>query len=286
MRSFNIGSLALITNFVGHPNITLQTPISGLDSPLIRMSSNPKPGDNGSVVSSMFYDNRLVGLTGEIWANNPTDFEAARRALANAVLITKDSNGYPVPTRITFTTLAGTNYYVDVYFDRPIMDYDKPNVSKFTVIGTCVNPFLFGASGYSSGNMTVGTAGGYLSPYISPYITGSTTGGTGTINNLGNVDAPPVLTLVGPLTSPYIYSTATGKFMQINYTINAGDTVKIDMGAKTIILNNSSSLNSYKATGADWFNVLPGLNSFNFSTSSSSDTGFALITGNPAFTNA
>lgn len=276
MRNFSIGTLNLITNNVANPNFILQTPITGLDFPEIRTNYYSRPGQDGGSVSSMFYDKRTITLTGIVYASDPATYENSRKALAAACAITKDSNGYPTPTRISFTTLANTSLFFDAYINRPIYDYKDPNYSTFMVTMTVPNSFLLGASQVVSSAITRATGGGFILPVILPITSSAGTGGSTIVTNAGTAATYPTITLTGPLTNPYIQNSTVGKFMQLNYTIPSGQSVVIDMYNKTITLNGSSLLSS-KTAGSDWWSILPGANTITLTTGSTADTGNAVV---------
>lgn len=273
MKSFSIGTLSFITNNVVNPNFILQTPITGLDFPEIRTNYYSRAGQDGGIVSSMFYDKRSIQLTGIIYANDPTTFEQSRQALATACQISKDSSGYPVPIKVSFTTLANNSYFFNAYIDRPVYDYKDPNYSTFMVTMTATNSFLQGATQVVSSAIVRASGGGFILPVILPITSSAGVGGTGSVTNSGTAPAYPILTLTGPLTNPYIQNSTVGKFMQLNRTIAAGEVVTIDMYNKTILLNGSSSLISSKSSTSDWWYIAPGTNTITLSTASTSDTG-------------
>lgn len=290
MRSLYIDTLG--TNLQIHdsqnPNIGywLQSPIEGLDSPEIRTNEYQKPGEDGSAITSTFYDSRGVTLQGIISGSSPTDYENKRTAFATACAIKRDSNGFPVAKRIQFTTLGGQTFYFDGFFRRPVFNYDQINWTKFMVSVVAPQPTLFGSTQVSSGAIVRVSGGGFILPVILPIVSSSGTGGSALITNSGNANSFPVITLTGPLTNPFIYSVATGRTMQLTYTLLAGSTITIDMGLKTIVLNGSSSLLSAKTTSSEWFAIVPGSNLINFSTSSTGDTGNMVILFNPAYLGA
>lgn len=284
MRSFTIGDLALITSNQPVNNILLQTPIEGLDSPEVRSNYTPKPGEDGGRMSSLLYDKRPISLKGTVWGNNATEFEAARKAIFRACAINRDSNGYPQATRIAYTTMAGNAYFVDGFFDRPIIDYDDtPNVAEFFVNMTAVDPFIYGATQVSSGLITRPSGGGFVLPVVLPIVSAGSTGGRVNLINDGDAYSLPMIELIGPLTNPYILNQTTGKSMQLNYTIPAGSTVTIDMAQKIILLNGNSPLISAKESASDWWGLRPDSNLITFNTGSTSDTGTMEITFYPAW---
>lgn len=281
MLSVYVGTLK-IHDAVNATDFWLQTPIEGLDAPEDRVNVYDKPGEDGAVVSSMFYSGRRISLQGMIKGANPAAYEANRLAFLNAVLQRKDDTGYPTPIRVTFTNLSGATYYVDAYIRKPIMDYDQINYCKFMLTMVCANPFIFGSA---SKNTTINPAvgGGAVLPFILPVILAPSSGGSGSLVNSGSGNAFPIIKLTGPLTNPYLANNTVGKFMQLNYTIPAGHYVTIDMAKKTILLDDSSSILSTKTSDSDWWAVIPGTNNLQLSTGNSADSGNALITINDAY---
>lgn len=283
MINFTIGTLALVTNNVPALGFLLQTPIEGFEAPDYRNTSFSLPGRHGASFSSQFYDTRLINLQGIIMATNPTDFETYRQQLSLATALKRDANGYPIPTRISFTTMANKSYYIDVYFDKPIFPYEKPNMSSFMLTATAADPFIYGATQVVSGNISPPTGGGYVVPMIVPYASSGSTGGVVTLNNAGVEDVKPLIYLYGSLTSPLITNQTTGKSLQLSYTLAAINNATIDMANQTIKLNNSSSLIGSKTITSDWWALQPGNNNISISTNSSSDTGYAVIKFNPPY---
>jgi hypothetical protein len=285
MYSFAIGSLPLITNGLANYGFILQSPIEGLDAPNYRNTYFSNPGRDGGTVSSQFYDARMITLTGKLHGDNPTMFEARRKQLAAACAIQKDTNGYPVPIRLTFTTLAGSNYFIDVYFDRPVFDYEEtPNHCRFMVTATAAIPYVFGTTQITSSPIMPPSGGGYPVPMSIPLVIAASVGGSVTLNNPGSVNVYPIITETGTLTNPIIYNQTTGKYLKLNTTIGSGQVVQIDMYKQLITLNSSSSLIGAKSSDSDWWTVVPGSNTFRLETGNTADTGNAVISFYPAYT--
>lgn len=282
MRSFQIGSLQLINNSQAAPGFIPQT-FTGLDSPDYRTNEYARPGQDGAIISSMFYDARTVTVEGQLYGTSGLEYESYRQALIAACAINKDSNNYPTPTRVTFTTMGGTSYFFDAIIGRPIIEMQKPLLSDFHLTMTVTNPFIFGNTAFTSPNIAPATGGGFILPVVLPIVSSAAVGGVVTVTNVGQATTLPTITLTGLLTQPALYNQTTGKSMQLSYTINSGDTVVIDMYNKTITLNGSSSLLSTKTSSSDWWGVQPGANQISISTISSGDTGYAVVSGNPSF---
>ena len=276
-----MGSLK-IHDSINSSDFWLQTPISGLDSPEDRVTVYDKPGEDGAVVSSSFYSSRPVSLQGVIKGANATAFENNRKAFIAACSQQKDSNGYPTPIKFTFTTLAGNTYFFEGYCRKPVMDYDQINFCRYHIEIICADPYIYGNSTNTTTiNRAIG--GGAIVPFVVPVTLAPGSGGTGTVVNNGNGISYPVLTLTGPLTNPYIANTTVGKVMQLTYTIPSGSFVTIDMQAKTILLNNTSSILSTKTSDSEWWGLIAGSNNLQLSTSSTADTGNLQISSNDAY---
>lgn len=277
MYNFKIGTLDLIIAGVPQNGILLQTPINGLDDPDRRINVYSNTGQDGSTISGAFYDKRLVRLVGQITSPNPVAHEAARRLLSTACRIQRDDYGQPILTRVSFTTMGGNDYFFDAILDQPKYPWDIINLTDFLVTMTAGDPFLYTPSEVISPWIGIATGGGFISPFISPFTLGTASGGVITVTNNGNVEANPVIEIMGPMTWPYLYNQTTGDFMRITTTINAGDTAKIDMKKRTITLNDSSSLMAFKTTDSDFWKLAMGLNTITVNTISTSDTGAARV---------
>lgn len=281
MRSMFIDTL--VSNLQIHSNqgdtdIWLQIPVDGLEAPEYRTNIYERPGEDGGIVSSMFYATRPVTLRGMIKGASPAIYEANRQKFAAATAIQRDSSGYPVAKRIQFTTLAGNVYFFDAYFERPIYAQENVNNTHFLLNMKVPNPQIFGATVVDSGAVARASGGGFILPVILPIVSTGQTGGSVLMVNAGNANSYPILKLTGPLTNPFIQNTAVNKTMQLNYTIPAGSVVTIDMLNKTIMLNGTSSILSVKTSDSEWWGIVPGNNNINFATNTSADTGNLDIT--------
>lgn len=292
MLAFTVDTLALIAGGLPQAGFLLQTPIEGLEGPPHRTNTFPLPGRHGSDVSSQLYDGRPIKLVGKVIGDTFADYEMYRKQLIGATAIELDDNGVPVPKRVSFTTMAGLSYFIDVYFDKPLMSMDSPISCDYQITGVASYPFIFGSSLVTSSNISRPAASGYIVPMITPYVSSGGVGGSVTVSNDGTVTAWPTLDddgnggiqLVGPLTSPSLRNLTTGSVFELNYTIPAGSTVSIDMLNQIVLLNNSSSLIATKTMFSDWWGIEPGLNTISISTSSSSDTGYATVSFYPPYT--
>jgi hypothetical protein len=278
MISLTIGSLQLMQDGTD-TGYTVEMPIEGLDAAEYRESLYDKPGEDGAVLSSLFYGPRIISLPGHINATQTAaQYETKRRALATACAVRRDVNGQPLATRLSLTTRGGSSYFVDVFPRKPKFDYEYATTGNFQLHFVAPISVIYGSAQVSSGAISRPTGGGFTLPFILPVTSSATTGGSVTVANSGNTTSAPILTLTGPLTNPYVSNSATGEFVQLNYTIPGGSFVVIDMANKTVMLNGNSTILSVRTTDSSWWGVLPGSNSISLSTSSTSDTGNAVVT--------
>lgn len=287
MFEFLLGDLQIHGD--GNTSFYLHTPLEGLESPEYRIGTYEKPGEDGGNVSSALYGMRIVTLPGRVNGSNPTQFEANRLLLSQACAIQRDSSGYPVLIRCQFTTLAGATYYFYAQPAKPQFAWNNINFSDFLIQLTVPDPQLFSATAVDSGSIILPTSSGITFPVTFPVSFGGTVGGSVAVTNNGSLFSWPIITLTGQLTNPYILNVTTGRIMQLNYTLNAGDTIKIYMGdsngvlGKRIMLNDVDSLIATKTSDSEWWAIEPGENLIAFSSGSSADTGTLQLTFNPGY---
>src|SRR6185503_8386999 len=210
MQNFSIGSLVLMTSGLPITGYTLMQPVEGLEGPPHRTNSFARPGRHGATVSSQFYDGRLITLQGTISGVDYATYLSNRRAFIAATNIDLDNNNYPVPVRVSYTMQDGNSYYVDCYFDKPMMELTAPTRCDFQITAVAPDPMIFGATQVVSSVISPPSGGGYVVPMVVPYISGASTGGSVTLNNAGSETAWPIITLTGPLTNPVLTNTTTG----------------------------------------------------------------------------
>jgi hypothetical protein len=82
-----------------------------------------------------------------------------------------------------------------------------------------------------------------------------------TINNTGDVDAWPVITVIGPGTDLHLTNQTTGKDLLLTGPIAAGSTVVIDTrpGRKTVTIDGVNAFSRLTATSSLW-PLVPGPN--------------------------
>lgn len=75
--------------------------------------------------------------------------------------------------------------------------------------------------------------------------------------NPGNIETPPVVRLVGPLTAPRYVLTSTGEQVVINGSLLAGQTLEIDHAVPSVKLNGARSMALFNSAQSQIFDI-PG----------------------------
>jgi hypothetical protein len=147
--------------------------------------------------------------------------------------------------------------------------FNAPFIGRAKLAGTEVNPVFFAGVAASDGlavNATHVYYGGqtYTTRLGSKTYIGRTvslaagpTGSQIVVSQLGNVSTPLVFKVYGPVTNPVVYSPAQGAGVALSGTINAGEYVELDTGARTIRLNGTANaLPMLLAPLSDWTALL------------------------------
>ena len=197
----------------------------------------------------------------------------ALSALTGACRLKRDPLGVKQLKTIHFTTTDGREFELEGEVTRLSPPALGDGNVEFLISILAEDPLLYDPDEQDSGAIVRATGGGLIIPFVSPAVSAPSSGGSGIATNGGSSDAPVILELVGPLTSPYVLNQTVGQFMQLDYTIPAGMTVFVDSHDNTILIEGGGSLFDRRAEGASFFPLLPGANPIVFSTGVSSDTG-------------
>ena len=249
----------------------------GLDEPDRRIASGPNPGADGGFVASTLYGMRPVTLAGALRWQSAAQMSAARTALGRVCLLKRDVNGVRILKTITMTLTDGRSFT----FQAEVSRFKAPNLGtgavEYLISLVAEDPLLYDPAQKNSGSIVRSAGGGLIIPFVSPAVSTGSSGGSGIATNAGNSNTPTILELVGPLTSPYVLNQTSGLYMQLNYTIPSGTTIKVDSSDNTILTVGGGSEIDKKASGANFFPLVPGANNIVFSTGDSSDTGHLVL---------
>ncbi len=231
--------------------------VDGLDSPEVRTDVEDLPEQDGAVAGSFFLGSRPIVLTGRIKADTVADRNAAIATLSRASLALRadavlqfQPDGMPalqVHVRRQQRLLVGGGY-----------------VKEFQLQLVAADPRI-----YSQLLNTVGATGttsttGAAFPLVFPVNFGGGSGGTVNLNaaNAGNVGAPPVLKVTGPVTNPQVTNSTTGESLYLdNLDLVAGEYVTVDVAARTVAKSDGANLYArVRFPDSAWWLLAPGTN--------------------------
>jgi hypothetical protein len=124
--------------------------------------------------------------------------------------------------------------------------------------------------------LPTGGASGLAFPFATPFGFGA--GGVGgdlPLTNPGNVAAPVVFRINGPVTNPTI--AINGVTLQLTITVAAGDYLLVDTEARTVLLNGTAGRRSAVVVGSKWPQVPPGASTLQYRASSGFDPAATLV---------
>lgn len=274
MQTITLNGLQIHSN-TQNIGFEVEMPISGLEYPGLRISPYVRPGEHGAIVPNEFYDGRTIQMTGRIYHPTIATFLQYRRNLQNAMRLIQNSLNIAQPLLLQFTTLDGLNLQTYVYPASPPQFIDRSlNHCKFILQFFAPDPNLYDQSTQQI-SISIPSGGGVTYPVIYPVTYAAKTGGQATIVNVGDGDTFPVVTFVGPLTSPYIVNQTTGAVFKVNVTLGVGDVLVVDMANKTIVLNGTTNGMQYFDINNTWLSLQPGNNVITIGSALSADTGQA-----------
>lgn len=81
-----------------------------------------------------------------------------------------------------------------------------------------------------------------------------------TVENEGDLDVWPVVTIDGPVTDPFIKNVTTGRTFALSVSIAAGYSVVVDMDARTVLRSDGENLMPYRTAESQMWALQPGDN--------------------------
>ena len=241
------------------------TTVQGLDNATYRVSAKDTEGIDGGVVEADFESMRIIVIEGNIYGG--TSMESYLDSLKGnyAPVLTSQPFYFKAPgvaQRLVFCkSITGLRY-----------DWDlsrRNNITPFQIQLQAGDPTIY-ASALQTTIATLPPAAtvgrGYNRLYPLTYG-GATSSGLINVTNSGNKPAPAVFSITGPVTNPQIISDTAGASIQIQISLVTGDTLTIDLGKRTVILNGTANRRNLWAPGSKWFLLQPGVNQLRFDAS-------------------
>jgi hypothetical protein len=231
--------------------------LTGWGSPKGTLNVTQKPRDHGGWRSESFLTPRVVTVAGTIAAPNPSLLARARHALNAAVSLTA--------TPFSVTEYGETLNATVTRQDEVLFGDETETWTSFSIQLVAVDPRRYGQTQTVSTNMASATGGmtfGITFPVTFPSTVVS---GTVSFNNPGNIGAPVVLTVHGPVTGPIITHVGSGNQIVFasSLALASGEYLVVDMAARTVKANGQASRIGY-VTQRGWFQLDPGGNDISY----------------------
>ncbi len=245
----------------------------GFGLPEMRTSDTDRPRDHGMLEGADFLGQRTIEIELEILGTSAADLDAQLTALAtmNAKIdATEQPLVWQFPSegkRRSFARLRKRPVTVD-------RDYVF-NVAHVRMQFVATDPRIYDNT-QSSSPLTLPVASGGLGwPLGWPLGWGSSSGGFANVTNAGTFPTRPVVTFVGPLTSPNLQNVTTGLTWECMFDLQTGDTLVVDFDARTVLLNGTASRYSFVTAESQWWELVPGVNQLKLG--ASAGTGSATV---------
>lgn len=232
-----------------------------MGSPAPRAVVDARPTDHGATDATLYYGPRSFELIGSVTAASFADLWAAIDNIKGKLVL-----GSVHVIRFRRTGLAFDEQAV-VRVDSPVDIPLTPMPSPYLNFG--VSLFAADPRIYTS-TQVQGTydpsssgTGGLFFPLTFPLnFNVSDTAGRLTVDHEGNIATPPVFVITGPVTNPILdLDTLSRSIYTRDTTLAAGDILTIDVAARSVVLNGTTSRPDLINTAlTDWFYIAPGSN--------------------------
>lgn len=233
------------------------TQVKGLGSPNPRQDVTPKAARHGAIDRTLYYEGRIVDLTGVIVGTNELDawtkFDAikGKLQLGAARTLRLRRTGLPFD-EFLMTTVAGP---VD-----DAVSYEVRSVIRWGVSLHAPDPRLYVAAlSSASYDPTAALSGGGATMPLTLPLSFATTASTLQVTNGGNTPTPPVFTIQGPAVNPIVDNVTTGQSIGLIYALGSSDVIEVDVAARTVKLNGALRYDLLDAPNTAWWELGAGV---------------------------
>lgn len=244
---------------------TLLRDFEGFEFADIRNSIDNVAGDYGAVYVNSKYGRRRMAIRGDIVAS---DVYEQRRLLNRSLRQTG------VIKLLKFTTYDDLLLQCEAEVAKVLNPYThKVHTFMLEFIAPDWRFYSQTLRSYDIGQTLV--RGGASIPTAIPMSIASPTSieteFMNIINNQGNEKSDPIISIAGPGTGFLVGNVTTDQEFELDTTLIEGDTVEIDVKARTVIKNGITNL--YSSFSGDFWSVIPGDNELRFLVDSGHELG-------------
>lgn len=224
--------------------------------PGVRSGDHPRPRSDGSFAGLNYLGERVITLKLSVTVTQ-TPFETVIANLASVFQNTTSPSGlqqfqFMLPGWANPRQVTARPTKASIPVD---LEYSFHKASPLVEL-TCPDPIIYDTALQTTSTGLPAPTAGLMFPVTFPATFGASTGGSLSTANAGNYPTAPVFTITGPCTSPSL-QLATGATMSFNLSLASTDTLVVDMGARTVLLNGVSRANTI-VSGSSWFSFPVG----------------------------
>lgn len=249
--------------------------VEGLDSiPAVNQTDADKLRDWGQFMGAYYSTGREVIVDLEISAppgSSDATFRAAVEAFEAAMMT------YPLtelPLAFSLPGMQQTTRQINarVLNRKLVIDYPyMRHVATATVQFWATDPRMYDSELQTAVASLPAGNGGLSWPITWPTSWGSSSGG-GTIlaTNAGNFETRPVITIFGPVDNPTIANVTSGQSLTFAITVNTGDSLVIDLSAKTVLYYvggtglGGNRIGTMNRSTSQWWVLVPGTSTIQY----------------------
>jgi hypothetical protein len=248
----------------------------GRFAPPVRFVSDTSPLQPGSVVRSVRHDSRIVVLPVTVQGSDETDLRTQLRNLSYYLDPTRGQGQLQITgpdgvTRVTNAYLQSGMGLNETLDSTRGMTWQRASLEFL-----CEEPYFLDESPTSS-TIAYNTTTATFFPFFPLRLSSSSVFGATSINNDGDVSTWPRWTITGPGSAIYIKNTTTGKTINLDVTLAAGETVSIDTkpGVRTVTKNDGTNLFGLLSSSSSLWSLAKGTNAIQLEMSSA-DVGSSI----------
>jgi hypothetical protein len=252
------GATAVFNDPTDPEYVGMLTELTGFDMPEVRENADNLVQMDGGIHGDFFFGRRPFTMSGRILPiASATDRNSKITHLQRAVTALRGD------AIVKFTPDGGQEQFLAARVQQPLR-ISGNWIKDFQIAMVAADPRRYSTVLESSTVAADATAGvGGFSFNLSFPINFGAASPTGQVlvENNGNMDTWPVLTITGPGTNPSIYNASTDQRISFAYTLAAGETLVVDTLNRTVKLNGvTDRYSALDFTNTEWWPLIPGIN--------------------------
>lgn len=242
---------------------------SGRFAPPTVFVTDTSPNQAGSIIRSARHQSRRLVIPVVIKGSSATDVRTQIQALNLALDPTRGNGTLKVTGPSGVQRIVKAVCEDGMGLDETVNSTNGPTWQKASLQFFCEEPYWKDSS-ITSSTIAYNTTTATFFPFFPLRLSSSSVFGSTTINNDGDVQTWPRWTITGPGSAIYLKNITTGKTLNLNVTLAAGETVTIDTmpGVRSITKNDGSNLFKYLSSTSSLWPLAKGSNSIQLEMSS------------------